>query len=239
MPEDNYEDEESQGSVFQTMPKEQFIFILIALLLWLVFRWNQAIVSGGQLDIALAAVLILNLFIRIGNDAWKYHSPQIVSENLHASTFGWHRGVPIGMWMIFRMGDRVGIEYKGSDGTIIVNKACVTRRGRNVDINARLEKVTEDELPSQVVNEVISNRYPEPYYVGYWPEKQLRLVPKISLLIGMFREESRTVNMLRQASGIREGEMESTAMFYKRQLDRMSRSPSLMERIRRRKEEEW
>lgn len=114
----------------------------------------------------------------------KYLSPQLISDPIHTSTIG--VAIQYGKYSCFTIGDidAWAWKFRGREGTIVVPTACVSARGRNVDIPTPLELVKPSELPYSERPKILRDkRLRSPYWRGYLPRRILIKHPKANYII--------------------------------------------------------
>jgi len=199
------------------------ILIIIAGFIWFIMRPIQPNLTMGQYDF-LMLMLFVGWLLYNGSLAWlKHKTPKLIADPIHTTTVGY--GEEIGMYTIFTMDDiRYGtFEIRNKrGGTIIVPTSAVSYRGRNIDLNTPLKRISPNEIPFTIRRQVLERGYKPPFWRGYVSDIQLRRLPKISKLIEEVDSANEMANMLRDEVLQRFGTFEKFMEFINRGI-KMSR----------------
>jgi hypothetical protein len=182
----DYEEESDESSELQkktglwNQMKENWPLVFgIIVFIWQYREGNNVIMNAGVFYPMM--IIIGGYAMKWMEISWKFHTPKVVMNPIHSSCNS--EFDEIGGYGIIRLGAiRYGIEIAGRDGTVIAPLACFNRVGRNIMIQARVQRVQYYQLPPDVSQWVIERRYPEPYFIGYVDDKIILHHPEVTFV---------------------------------------------------------
>src|SRR3990167_1132939 len=122
------------------------------------------------------AVFVMTLLAELSWEWFKTHSPQFISDDMHASTDG--KIYPLGDWSLVIKDsiDSHGLHLEvGAEGTFVLPTNSVHKIGQNTYSPVFTVEEPFDRLPPEVQDVVEKNKakFKPPYYIGVLEQKEL------------------------------------------------------------------
>jgi hypothetical protein len=181
----NIQEDEEDTSIFGNIANwtnPLFILLVIAIVLWILFRNNQPLDQIGRYDSWIMWLFIGITIFNTGKALLKLMSPQLVSDPVHTSTLG-YPAAEIGMFSIYTLNDIYMLNIRGKKGAIIVPSTAVENKGRNVSINTPLYRIIPEKVPHSISQELFLRGFRPPFWRGYVDGIISREDPQVQNLI--------------------------------------------------------
>lgn len=128
---------------------------------------------------------------------FKWASAQMINNVFHTATDGHY--IQAGGFAIFRNNtvDSHGVHYCIGGGVTIVPEACINHTGRNIQLMAKIKRVTLDQLAPEVITTLLQYKLEGPYWQGYVDESLIMHYPEIKFVINELEQRNKENKMLR------------------------------------------
>lgn len=152
-------DEDNNNDWIDSIIRNWYIIILIFVYFFFKGKWGFAEFDKAQFYAIMGILLIFT-----GKMFWewgKYKSPQLVWYNGSAS-INHNDTLNVGDWRIFRLGgiDYGYLSFPGFEGVLICPGLNVESIRNNEATPIRTQRINLKELPEEVIEELVKNKYP-------------------------------------------------------------------------------